>query len=114
MIVGGDFNILRYNSEKNKNFYSSRYSDMFNWIINSYGLREIALNGGKFTWSNNHADPTLQKLDRVLMNDKWEVTFPLTNLRKNPRLMSDHNPLLLCTEQNIIKKRNSSVLKLPG
>jgi hypothetical protein len=28
---------------------------------------------------------------------------PLTNLRKNPRLMSDHNPLLLCTEQNITK-----------
>jgi hypothetical protein len=38
------------------------------------------------------------------MNDKWEVVFPLTNLRKNPRLMSDHNPLLLCTEQNTNKK----------
>jgi hypothetical protein len=95
MIVGGDFNILRYSNEKNKTFYANRFSDMFN--------REIALNGGRFTWSNNHADPTLEKLDRVLMNDKWEVAFPLTNLKK-PRLMSDHNPLLLCTEQKINKK----------
>jgi hypothetical protein len=38
---------------------------MFNWIINSYGLREITLNDGKFTCSNNHADPTLEKLDSV-------------------------------------------------
>jgi hypothetical protein len=77
---------------------------MFNWIINSYGLREVDLNGGKFTWSNNQVDPTLEKLDRTLMNDKWEELFPMTNLRKRPRLMSDHNPLLLCTEQNQMKK----------
>jgi hypothetical protein len=49
------------------------------------------------------------------MNEKWEDIFPLTNLRKNPRLMSDHNPLLLGTEQNTVKKTiSSSVLKLPG
>jgi hypothetical protein len=38
------------------------------------------------------------------MNDKWESLFPLTTLRKRPRLMSDHNPLLLCTEQEQKKK----------
>jgi hypothetical protein len=72
---------------------------MFNCIINSYGLREIFLSGGKFTWSNNQTDPTLKKLDIMLMNDSWEALFPLTNLRKNPRFISDYNPLLLCTEQ---------------
>jgi hypothetical protein len=76
---------------------------MFNWIINSYGLREIFLSGGKFTWSNNQTDPTLEKLDRMLMNDRWEALFPLTNLRKIPSFLSDHNPLLLCTEQERIK-----------
>jgi hypothetical protein len=104
MIVGGDFNILRFSNEKNKPFCANRYSEMFNWIINSYGLREIALVGGKFTWSNNHDIPTLEKLDRLLVNDKWESLFPLTTLRKRPRLMSDHNPLLLCTEQDQKKK----------
>jgi hypothetical protein len=104
LIVGGDFNILRFSDEKNKSFCANRYSEMFNWIINTYGLREIALVGGKFTWSNNHDLPTLEKLDRVLMNDKWEGLFPLTTLRKRPRLMSDHNPLLLCTGQDQKKK----------
>jgi hypothetical protein len=43
---GGDFNIIRYNDEKNKNFHANRFTDMFNWIINSYELREIFKNGG--------------------------------------------------------------------
>jgi hypothetical protein len=38
------------------------------------------------------------------MNDKWEDLFPMTNLRKRPRLMSDHNPLLLCTDQTQVRK----------
>jgi hypothetical protein len=112
---GGDFNILRFSSEKNKNFTANRFSDMFNWIINSYELREIVMNGGKFTWSNNQMNPTLEKLDRVLMNNDWETIYPLTTLRKIPRLMSDHNPLMLCTEQEKIKKRQECFpLRLPG
>ena len=68
------------------------------WVINTHGMRDVDLNGGKYTWSNNQVDPTLERLDRVLMNDKWEKEFPLTNLRKAPREMSDHNPLMLCTD----------------
>jgi hypothetical protein len=86
-LIGGDFNILRYNDEKNKSFLGNRFTDMFNWIINSYELRELALSGGKYTWSNNQSDPTLEKLDRILVNDKWETNFPMTNLRKIPRYM---------------------------
>jgi exonuclease III len=98
LVLGGDFNILRSSDEKNKAFQANRFIDMFNWIINSYELREILLNGGKYTWSNNQADPRLERLDRLLMNSKWEELHPLTNLRKIPRFMSDHNPMLLCTE----------------
>jgi hypothetical protein len=103
-LLVGETNILRYSDENNKNFYGNKFSDMFNWIINSYELREMALNGGKYTWSNNHVDPTLEKLDRILMNDKWEIIFPLSNVRKIPRYMSDHNPMLLGTETGKIRK----------
>ena len=58
---------------------------MFNLIINSYALRDLTLNGGLYTWSNNHEDPTLEKLDRCLMSENWESLFPLSNLRKIPR-----------------------------
>ena len=63
--------------------------------------------GGAFTWSNNHAIPTLEKLDRVLMSHSWEDLFPLVKLRKIVREFSDHNLLLLDTGcDNVIQKRS--------
>jgi hypothetical protein len=67
-IIGGDFNILRHSGEKNTSFVQTHASDLFNSIIHTLGLREIFMHGGKFTWSNNHASPTLEKLDRILMS----------------------------------------------
>ena len=103
MLMGEDFNILRFSSNKNKKFNDNNFFCTFNLIINSYELRELHLSGGKFTWSNNRLDPTLEKLDRVLVSSSWESEFPLCNLRKIPRYMSDHNPLIVRTDlsQNI-------------
>lgn len=98
MLMGGNFNILRFSSDKNKKFVENNFSALFNLIINSYELREISLNGGKYTWSNNRENTTLEKLDRVLISNAWEVEFPLCNLRKIPRYMSDHNPLIVRTD----------------
>jgi hypothetical protein len=72
-------------------------SDLFNSTIHTLGLREIFMHGGKFTWSNNHASPTLEKLDRILMSLDWEDFFPLVTVRKLVREVSDHNALLLDT-----------------
>lgn len=41
MLIGGDFNILRFSEEKNKTFHANRISYMFNWIINSYELIRV-------------------------------------------------------------------------
>ena len=62
------------------------------------------MNGGNFTWSNNQENPTLERLDRILISEDWESMFPLTTLRKVAREMSDHNPLLLCTDQERVRK----------
>lgn len=104
LCLGGDFNIIRYCSEKNKHFSNNKFSDMFNIIINTYALRDLPLIGGKFTWSNNRADPTLEKLDKVLISDNWETEFPRCNIRKIPRYMSDHNPIIYNSESNISHK----------
>ena len=95
---------MRFSSDKNKNFSENKATDLLNWIINTYELRDLPLLGGKYTWSNNQQNPTLEKLDRILISDDWEKLFPLTNLRKLPRELSDHNPLLLYTEQSTYKK----------
>jgi hypothetical protein len=77
-----------------------RHSDTFNAIINAYELREIVMTGGIYTWSNNQKPPTLEKLDRFLMSREWEDIFPRAVVRKMPREISDHNPLILSTEAN--------------
>ena len=76
-IVGGDFNILMHPWKKNKKMASHKSTDLFNSIINTLALREIHISGGKYTWTNNQAHPTLDKLDRILMYECWVDVFPL-------------------------------------
>ena len=99
-IVGGDFNVLRHSGEKNKNWHNSPHVDMFNSIINSFNLFEIHIEGGMYTWSNNQDHPTLEKLDRVLVSDDWELLFPSVTIRKLVRELSDHNALILESDCN--------------
>ena len=93
-IIGGDFNIIRFSSEKNKGGIH-KHSGIFNSIINSFGLIDLHLSGGKYTWSNNQSPPTLERLDRLLMDKSWENLFPSVVFFKLPREMSDHNPTIL-------------------
>jgi hypothetical protein len=53
--------------EKKKHTHLSHFSDIFNNIIHTLGLREIYISSENFTWYDRHAIPTLERLDRVLM-----------------------------------------------
>ena len=72
ILVGGDFNIIRRQEEKNNYNFDGRWSFMFNTIIESLDLREIDLTGRQFTWANSLPIPTYEKLDRVLTSVEWE------------------------------------------
>jgi hypothetical protein len=50
MLVGGDFNILRRHEDKNNDNFNTRWPFVFNAIIESLDLREIAMSGHQFTW----------------------------------------------------------------
>lgn len=93
-IIGGDFNIIRYDSGKNK-------KNGTNAIISAYGLIDTNMSGGKYTWSNNQPNPTLEKLDRYLVSKQWEDLFPRVTVSKLPREVSDHNSLILSTNSQI-------------
>jgi hypothetical protein len=103
-LIGGDFDILRSSDEKNKHFAGNRHTDLFNWVINSFELRDLPLIGGEYTWSNNQSEPTLERLDRVLISSEWETISPLTNFKKKPRIMSDHNPLIVSSDMGGVRK----------
>jgi hypothetical protein len=44
-----------------------RHTPLFNSLIHFYELRELVMNGGLFTWSNNQENLAMEKLDRVLV-----------------------------------------------
>jgi hypothetical protein len=96
-MIGGDFNIIRYSNERNKPGGNHRHSNTFNSLIHFYELREIIMSGGLYTWSNNQENPTLKKLDRILISKEWEDNFPNALVKKLPREVSDHNPLVMYT-----------------
>jgi exonuclease III len=75
ILIGGDLNIIRFSTEKNKGGIH-KHSGVFNSIINTYELIDLGMTGGKFTWSNKQNNPTLERLDRYLVSKSWEDIFP--------------------------------------
>ena len=55
--------------------------------------------GIQFTWANSFSEPTYGKLDRVLMDSRWEDKYPLVTVRalEHIEAFSDHAPILLST-----------------
>jgi hypothetical protein len=68
---------------------------LFNAIIDGLNLKKLQMSGRNYTWANNLANPTYEKLDRVLIITEWEEKFSLTMVRALTREVSDHTPLLL-------------------
>jgi exonuclease III len=58
------------------------------------------MSGRNFTWPNNLALPTFEKLDRILVTTEWEEKFHLATVRALTREISDHTPLLLNTGES--------------
>lgn len=58
------------------------------------------MTGGLFTWSNNQENLVMEKFDRILINKEWEDLFPQANVKRLPREVSDHNPLIVSTGSN--------------
>ncbi|XP_073367915.1 uncharacterized protein [Aegilops tauschii subsp. strangulata] len=58
-------------------------------------LRDIYMNGGRYTWSNERDNPTLVRNDHVLCTASWESGHPYCVLRCLSSAASDHCPLLL-------------------
>jgi hypothetical protein len=100
ILIGGDFNLLRFRHEKSKGRFDDHWPFIFNAVIDSLELKEVEMIGRQFTWANSLPNPTFEKLDRVLMDVEWESKFPMVSVRALERLerLSDHAPILLTTE----------------
>ncbi|GKD86117.1 RNA-directed DNA polymerase, eukaryota, partial [Tanacetum coccineum] len=75
VIVMGDFNEVRMDSERYGSIFHKPGADAFNHFITSSGLNDIPLGGYKFTWVHKNADK-MSKLDQFLVSDGVLASFP--------------------------------------
>ena len=68
-IIFDDFNLVRFPDDKNNEAFHATEAAWFNSTIPDLALLEIPLLGRQFTWSNRRDNPTLVRLDRVVVND---------------------------------------------
>jgi Endonuclease-reverse transcriptase len=99
-IIGGDFNVVRYRSERKGKFFNHSVSSKFNSFINSHHLIDLRPSDRKYTWSNLRNNPSLACLDRFLCTTAWERKFSYCANKSLPRYQSDHNALILYTDPN--------------
>ena len=88
--IGGDWNIIRFLSEKLGG--SKITSDMrrFSDWINSHSLVDVQLSGASFTWSNNQSQPAMSRLDRFLASTDWLEGYPEVIQLALPKHAFDH------------------------
>ncbi|XP_065630572.1 uncharacterized protein LOC136067974 [Quercus suber] len=93
--VGGDFNVVRFPSERfgSANFTSAMHR--FSAFILELSLIDLPLVGGNFTWSNSREVVSSSRLDRFLLSADWEEKFPSGCQCRLSRLLSDHFPIIL-------------------
>jgi endonuclease/exonuclease/phosphatase family metal-dependent hydrolase len=104
---GGDFNLARFVSDKSNGRINQKFADCFNGWVNKWRLIEISPTNWKLTWSNNHKNLILAKLDRVFVTIEWEAAFPLVRVIGLAKSISDHAPLLVDSGENCARGKKN-------
>ena len=78
---------------------------MFRRCLNELELKEAALLGRRYTWSNARATPTLVKLDRWFCSVDWDEIHPDASLTAVSSALSDHCPILMTTAVRFTAKK---------
>lgn len=100
----GDFNMIYEARDKNNGNLNRTHMRRFRQALDASDLIELRLQNRRFTWSNGRTTPTLVRLDRVFCNHDWSAMFPAIGLQALSCSLSDHCPLLLCSQQHAPRK----------
>ena len=88
--VFGDFNIIRYLVEQLGCTAFSPAMFKFSDFIERNFLDNLPLVGGEYTWFRESVNPSMSRMNRVLVSIDWEDHFLEVIQRPLPCVVSDH------------------------
>lgn len=100
-ILGGDCNEIIHPTEHSSPSFNSSSPQMieFKACLDELEVRDLRYHGPPFTWINSQPDdPIAKKLDRVLINEVWLLTFPHSLAHFIPTVISDHTSSIINLE----------------
>ena len=95
VVVMGDFNEVRFKSDRFGSIFNVQRADDFNSFIEDVGLEEVPLGWSAFTWCHKSATK-MSKLDRFFISNSLFNSCPHVSAITLDRFLSDHRPILLC------------------
>ncbi|GJW80214.1 RNA-directed DNA polymerase, eukaryota, reverse transcriptase zinc-binding domain protein [Tanacetum coccineum] len=99
IILFGDLNEVRCETERFSSNFSSSDAAIFNTFIQDAGLIDLPMRGRMFTWMNKSGSK-LNKLDRFLISNSVLLAHSNMQVTILERVWSDHNPILLHCHKN--------------
>lgn len=99
-ILGGNFNVVRFQEERRGKDGNGRDREAFNSLINELAIIDLSLRKRSFTWTKIKDNPCLATLDRVWVSPSWKNLYPLSEVHVISHSRSDHTPLYLSTEES--------------
>ncbi|KAK8698655.1 hypothetical protein V6N13_114766 [Hibiscus sabdariffa] len=86
IIVGGNFNIIRFPEEKVGVSWNRGAMEKFSEFIEDLSLIDLPLQGGNFTWSNFRENASFSRLDRFLISSEVLKEWPDLYQKLHPKI----------------------------
>lgn len=96
--MGGDFNEIRFMSERKGCLRRGRWMKDFNNFIDRLELSDLPMQGRSFTWCNAMEGDGWSRIDRFLVDPVWLERFQLKQWGLS-RCISDHCLVLLMEDE---------------
>uniref|UniRef100_A0A1S3X8E2 Uncharacterized protein n=1 Tax=Nicotiana tabacum TaxID=4097 RepID=A0A1S3X8E2_TOBAC len=85
-VIGGDFNVCRYESERYNCVRRSRAMVSFSDIIQDLGIIDLPLQGAYYTWFRGEDSLQASRIDRFLISPEWCDSFKAIKQLALPRV----------------------------